>query len=37
MNSTNFLYTAYAAVWIIHSAYIITLIIRYRNLKKGSS
>ena len=29
----NFLYTAYAAVWIIHVAYLATLVRRYSRLK----
>jgi CcmD family protein len=30
----NFLYTAYAAVWIIHVAYLVTLVRRYSRLRK---
>jgi len=29
----NFLYTAYAAVWIIHVTYLVTLVRRYSRLK----
>ena len=30
----NFLYTAYAAVWIIHVAYAFTLVRRYSRLSR---
>jgi CcmD family protein len=30
----NFLYAAYAATWIVHIAYLITLVRRYRRLQK---
>lgn len=30
----NFLYTAYAATWIIHVGYLITLVRRYSRLKR---
>ena len=30
----NFLYTAYAATWIIHIVYLATLVRRYRRLNR---
>lgn len=30
----NFLYIAYAAVWIIHVLYLVTLVRRYSRLRK---
>jgi CcmD family protein len=30
----NFLYTAYAAVWIIHVLYLVTLVRRYSRLRR---
>jgi len=30
----NFLYTAYAATWIIHIVYLVTLVRRYRRLNR---
>jgi len=30
----NFLYTAYAATWIIHIAYLVTVVRRYARLRR---
>ena len=30
----NYLYSAYAATWIIHGSYLCSLAIRYRRLKR---
>jgi CcmD family protein len=30
----NFLYTAYAATWVIHIVYLVTLVRRYSRLKQ---
>jgi len=34
MNSHIYLYSAYAAAWIIHIAYLTTLVTRYGKLKR---
>jgi CcmD family protein len=33
MNATHYLYAAYAATWIIHLAYLGTLVRRYKSLR----
>jgi CcmD family protein len=35
MNSTHYLYAAYAATWIIHGFYLATLVRRYARLRKN--
>jgi hypothetical protein len=32
MNSIKFLYAAYTATWLIHAAYLGSLVLRYRRL-----
>ena len=34
MNSTRFLWAAYASVWIIHGVYIAVLMRRYQRVKR---
>ena len=34
MNSVKFLYAAYIATWVIHGAYITTLVRRYLRLRR---
>jgi CcmD family protein len=34
MNSIKFLFAAYIATWLIHSLYLVTLVRRFRHLRK---
>ena len=34
MNSVQFMWAAYAAVWIIHGVYLTILVRRYRHLRR---
>jgi CcmD family protein len=34
MNSMKFLFAAYIATWLIHSFYLLTLVRRFRRLRK---
>jgi CcmD family protein len=37
MNAIKFLYAAYIAAWLIHGAYITSLLRRYRKLKREAN
>jgi CcmD family protein len=34
MNAVKFLFAAYIATWVIHGGYLVTLVSRYRRVKR---